>query len=257
MDFFPQFKWAIPIAFCDAISVCRFEQGDILYDNIRGYDQWDEAIKFLNYSIQIRYPERQGGTAQKISKSVFVNNWWSKVRFEITNYKNNSVKKHVDTTQGRLFRLLWHGNLDALDENTPEPPPPLLLSDAKKLLKDTIGKFKEKARRKILNPFLFIIPYDPINATSEEKYLKINAQLKNTFDFFCIELSPEETGVTGWQDLSPTISFKCFAINTTDQQKIQNTLKDALYKPSSNNKKATDSKKGRFDLKRHGLLVKA
>lgn len=254
MDFFPQFKWAVPVAFSDDISACRFEQGDILYDNIKGYEQWNEALKFLNYSIQIRYPERQGVVVRKISdKSVFKNNWRSEVRFEITDYTNNRTKKYVDTTQGRLFSLLWHGNLEVLDRNTPDPPLPLLLDDAKKLLEDTVGKFKEFAREKMPDLWLFIIPYDPTNATSKEKHLKINALLKNTFDFDCeeIELSPEATDIKGWQDLSPTISFKCFAISTTDQHKVHDTLKDVLYKRSS------DSGKSRFDLKRHGLLVKA
>lgn len=250
MNFFPQFKWAVPVAFSDAISACRFERGDIFYDNIKGYERWDEALKFLKYSIQVHYPERQGGISQQVSASIFKNNWSSEARLELTDYENNRAKKYVYTTQGRLFTLLWRGDLDVLDMNAQEPSCPLLLSDAKNRLKDTFCKFQKKALEKMSDPVLFAMPYDSVNAALEEKYLKISNKLKNTFDFICIELTPEEAGVCDWQDLSPTISFKCFSINTTDLQKVCDILKDVLYKSLN------DSSKNRFDINRHGLLIK-
>jgi len=40
-DYFDGFSWALPNAFADALALCRFEQGDMLYDTRRAYEgEW-------------------------------------------------------------------------------------------------------------------------------------------------------------------------------------------------------------------------
>lgn len=44
MEFFSGFKWAVPGAFSDAVALCRFEEGDTLYDTKNAYnDDWEKA----------------------------------------------------------------------------------------------------------------------------------------------------------------------------------------------------------------------
>ena len=59
MDYFSGFAWAVPKAFSDAIALCRFEEGDVLYDTKSAYEkEWDDAKSNIKYFLQVRYPGR-------------------------------------------------------------------------------------------------------------------------------------------------------------------------------------------------------
>ncbi len=51
------FTWSLPTAFIDAIAICKFTQGDILYNSKVGYKRWGDAIKELKHSIQVKSPQ--------------------------------------------------------------------------------------------------------------------------------------------------------------------------------------------------------
>ena len=57
----------------------------------------------------------------------------------------NNCLNVITPTLGRLFTLLWKGDVGVLSEDTPEPKPPLLLQDARQrnVLENIILKFKE------------------------------------------------------------------------------------------------------------------
>lgn len=81
MEFFSGFKWAVPVAFSDTVSLCRFEEVDTLYDTPKAYDdEWGKASKHIEYSMQVRYPARVTGGAGASESGVFTSNWKSEVR---------------------------------------------------------------------------------------------------------------------------------------------------------------------------------
>lgn len=114
MDFYPQFNWAVPYAFKEAVEKCFFLAGDTLYDTREAYQVWHEALKHLNYSIQILSPPR--GTKSRS----FNLNWQSPIQLSLRDYRNEK-KECIDSTQGRLLVFLWQGDLTVLKSESPEP----------------------------------------------------------------------------------------------------------------------------------------
>ena len=126
MKFVEGFSWAIPFAFIETVANCSFCQGDILYDTPKGYLQWDEAIKHLKYSIQVISPQ------EKFLSSDFKTNWVKGVQLALYDWQNKGSKTYIDITQGRLFTLLWKGDLNILLKKDDDIPIPLLLPDTYK-----------------------------------------------------------------------------------------------------------------------------
>ncbi|MDO6564656.1 hypothetical protein Q4488_14830 [Amphritea sp. 1_MG-2023] len=112
MEFFSNFSWAVPQSFSDAVALCRFEEGDVLYDTSKAYDgSWGEAVKQITYFLQVRYPIRATSGEKGNVGGVFEKNWSSEVRIEL--YKNQEKVGigQITTTQGRLYTAIWKGDL--------------------------------------------------------------------------------------------------------------------------------------------------
>lgn len=78
MEFFSNFTWAVPHAFSDAVGLCRFEEGDMLYDTAKAYEgEWGDAVKYINHSLQVRYPARATSGEKEKSGGIFEKNWSS------------------------------------------------------------------------------------------------------------------------------------------------------------------------------------
>lgn len=248
MHFYPQFAWAVPIAFKDAIANYSFGEGDILYDTPKAYQQWSEALIYLQYSIQVTYPPRNFNV--KASKKSLKRNWASPVKLSLVNHKNNS-RQHRETTQGKLFTLLWHGNIDMLNMEVQSIELPLSLLHAKKYIPDTISAFKGLITTTMIDPLFFILPYDLVNDISAKKIIKLNAILKKDFNVIGFDLPASGVGINidTASLFSPTIYFKCFVIYSNNLDRIHELLKSALYAPDIN------AKHQRFNLKTHGLLT--
>src|SRR5690349_8100208 len=115
--YFPGFAWAVPTSFAAPLASCRFEQGDTLYDTVRGYEEWNEALKHVHYGVQIKSPARSlGRSGNSDEEAVFADNWKSTVIFDLIDFKT-STKQEVQTTQGQLYTMLWRGDLSVLDPN--------------------------------------------------------------------------------------------------------------------------------------------
>ncbi len=243
MDFYQQFAWAAPKAFKDAIANYSFGEGDILYDTTKAYLQWSEALKHLQYSIQITYPPRNFNI--KASKKSLIKNWSSPVKLSLVDHKSES-RQHHETTQGKLFTLLWRGDINIFNITAQVPEFPLSLIHAKKYLPDTVSVFKGLVAAVMTDPSLFILPYDLVNDISTKKIIKLNTVLKRNFVIVDFDLSASGVGIN--RDIgaffSPTIYFKCFAIESNDLDKIRELLKSILYIPD------TTSKNQRFNLKK-------
>ncbi len=154
MEFFSGFKWAVPKAFSDAVALCRFEEGDILYDTEKAYiDNWEKACKFIEHSLQVRYPARVGGGASEKGGGVFSGNWGSEVRIDLYKNQDKVGVGQITTTQGRLYTALWKGDISILKKESEEPPIPLTVQDVTKTLDQATQKAKgnysaEKLKKK-------------------------------------------------------------------------------------------------------------
>jgi hypothetical protein len=110
VEFFSGFKWAVPVAFSDAVAACRFEEGDMLYDSPAAHmEPWADAKANINYSLQVRFPARGSGTAESAERYVFKGNWGSEVRVDVHPHKATIGENGITTTQGRLYSALWKG----------------------------------------------------------------------------------------------------------------------------------------------------
>ena len=80
-EFFEGFKWALPLAFADALSKCQFVVGDIIYDNVKAYSvEWGEAKNILKHSIQVKSINSVITENNEVNnESVFYENWNSEI----------------------------------------------------------------------------------------------------------------------------------------------------------------------------------
>jgi hypothetical protein len=244
-DFFEGFTWAVPKAFSEAVKACRFEQGDILYDSQKAYaGEWDEAVKHINYSLQVRSPVRGTTASPSASGSVFGKNWDTEVTFELEDASGDEPKRFVETTQGRLFTALWHGDLSIFGEDG-NPKPPLQLKAVSKNLEQAIPVSESFTGE---NP-VFIMARDAANTPSILKHRKVSAILRSRFKVEINAMSPRMAGLVKWDKVAPTIEIVFFVMDTGSPVEIHDALKALLYAP------AKDAKKDMFRLRAHGLLI--
>jgi hypothetical protein len=187
------------------------------------------------------------------NKTVALANWDSEVKIELKSFFNNSSVKLIKTTQGKLFTLLWKGNLDILNGDMPNPSPPLFLKDVKEQIKGKAAKnlFEKKVIeyfRIAKNKNYFISICDPTNKNSLEHHLNVFSALKEEYACQLFKLTPKESGFKNWENISPVISTHIYVIEKGEYSDIFETLKHVLYKPSSN------SVKNNFSLSTHGIL---
>lgn len=255
MDFFPGFKWAIPKAFSDAISNCRFEEGDIIYDSEFAYNEWKDSLLKTNYYVKIKYPKRTTRSLIPENSSVQKANWNSTIRFELMNF-HEKKKKIIETTQGALFSVLWKGDFSYLDFDNSNIKPALLPfflknlivkgEKGKSMLEEAIPKCRELASGKTF----FIIPYDPTNDVSLKKHQDLREALSKGPNFKIIHLPPKESGLKSWEQVFPVITINLFIFEKSTYEEIEHVIKDTFYKPTAN------SRKQAFNLDRHGILQK-
>jgi len=249
-NFLDGFLWAVPTAFSDPLAACRFEQGDILYDTKKAYEgTWGEALTYITYSIQVKSPLRGIGTKiEKEEESVFSDNWNTTVEFTITDHKKHETKE-VATTQGRLYSLLWKGDLRYINEDSPALSVPTL---AMQILRD-LPNATDYMRKNILkgksNICVFLMPYDRTRQLLKSKFQKVEHSLKK-FDNQIFFISPVEAGLTSKSGFAPTVSIACFCVHGIQDNDVELAIKKALYIPSKDKK--TD--KEQFRIKAHGYL---
>lgn len=248
INFLEGFAWAVPYAFVDALAACQFEEGDTFYNTESAYTPQKTSANLIDYCIQVTFPARKRG-AGKTGGSIFKKGWSSTVEFELIDYKKGERKKTLSSTQGKLFSLLWKGNLTIIDSNAPPPPVPLVLSDVKKRVKE-LRAVIDKVRGE--NP-AFVIAHDETNAITRQKKETILNVLIETFGFENVKPHTTLALETMWNDkeeILPTIRFQSFIISSKNIEKIELALQNALYNPSEQKKFDRDS----FRLSSHGFL---
>ena len=246
MEFFTGFKWAVPKAFSDAVSLCRFEEGDILYDTGKAYnDDWEKASKSIEHSLQVKYPARASGGASEKGGGVFDSNWSSEVRIDL--YKN--LEKigvgQIHTTQGRLYTALWKGDLSILEKESEEPPVPLTVLDVTRNLEQT----SQKAQELSVSFPVFVMARDLSNPVSRDKYSKVLTKLKKHMCNSPNILTPKQAGLVQFDNIAPTVEVAFFSTNVTSAEELQELVKSAVYVPLKN------AKKEMFRIAKHGIIV--
>jgi hypothetical protein len=249
-EYFDGFAWAVPVAFADPLAACRFEQGDILYDTRQAYQgTWGEALPHIKYSLQVKSPMRGPGTkSEKEEESVFTDNWNMTVVFTLTDYKANK-RKEITTTQGRLYSLLWKGDLARIEPDAPTPELPTL---AMQILRD-LPKAKDHVRENVddiaQGDIVFLMPFDRTRQLLRTKFRKVEEALTRLNPLTC-SFSPADAGLQTASEFAPTVSIACFAMRNCSSRDVEKALKHALYTPSK--EKKTD--KEQFRITAHGHL---
>ena len=276
--FFGGFSWAVPNAFADALGLCRFEQGDTLYDTRNAYQPtWGESLKHISWGIEILSPKRSeiriaGGAkverndedTETKSRDIFNNNWKSQCELRLIDYKNGS-KRTITTTQGQLYSFLHKGDFNILEQLPLDHEAPLLVRHASNLL-----SFAENYAQEHLsinkNTNFFILPFDVTNDTSVKKSLLIQKNLQiGEYDHQFTDCSLKECGIPDYEKYAPTVCFRCFQIPTRKIEKLRDCLKQSFWivKHSSSAKKTikdvfkqTKALPRFFEiLKSHGIFV--
>ncbi|GAV19570.1 hypothetical protein MMIC_P0517 [Mariprofundus micogutta] len=241
-EYYSSFRWAVPVAFSDAVNLCRFEEGDVFYDSPLAYgDCWKEAGDKIGFSLQVRYPARSS-TAVKGAGAVFEKNWSSEVRIDL--YENLTLTKSITTTQGKLYTALWKNDLKVL-ESKETLAMPIRLKHIMKLLKKAPKELSNYSK----NHLTFVLPRDMANPVSKAKYQKIKAALAECLEGDPIILSPSEAGIINCADIAPTLDVALFKVNLNSEEKLIDLIKSAVYAPSKN------AKISMFRLASHGFVV--
>lgn len=241
--FFSSFHWAVPFAFADAVNLCRFEEGDILYDTALAYSTcWDKAHDQVALTLQVRHPARSSSAA-KGAGGVFEKNWYSEVRVDL--YKNLRHAVSITTTQGKLYSALWKGNLDFL-EAPDDPSLPIRLKQIMPMLKDFPHQLTDHASGHLT----FVLPRDISNSISKLKYQKISSALNPYLHTKKPRvLLPEDAGLPHCEAISPTIDIVLFPVTLNSKDELTECIKAAVYRPSQN------AKKSMFRVASHGVMI--
>jgi hypothetical protein len=242
-NFFTSFNWAVPIAFSDAVNLCRFEEGDVLYDTFSAYGGcWREAHHKIGFALQVLYPARSS-SAIKGAGGVFEKNWSSEVRVDL--YKNLRKPVSITTTQGKLYSALWKGDLDVLEAKV-NPSLPIKLKQIMPVLKELPNTLTNYSNGHLT----FILPRDISNSVSKLKYQKINSVLsphlhmKNP-----IILSPKDAGLSNCETIAPTIDIVLFPMTLNSKEELTELIKSAVYVQSQS------AKRSMFRIASHGIII--
>jgi hypothetical protein len=244
MEYFPRFKWAVPVAFSDAVSRCQFEEGDMLYDSVKAYgDHWERAAASFEYSLQVRYPARGTVTSTESAAGAFAHNWTTPVRVDIYKQLKLVGDQQVETTQGRLYTMLWHGDLGLLSNDT-DPPVPMTVRE----LTRRIDEVSDVARSGAGGRPVFAMARDVSNSVSNQKYLAVLAKVQTHLDGEVKLIGPKQAGFADWERVAPTVDVALFRVQGISAKELHDLVKKAVYVPA---KHAT---KDHFRISAHGAI---
>ena len=249
-DYFDGFSWALPSAFADALALCRFEQGDMLYDTKQAYEgEWASALRHIRHRVEVTFPLRGGSVKSSESEdSAFEDNWNSKVVVRLIDHQASS-EREVTTTQGNLYSLLWKGDVAVLDGQS--LPPPLGARHLLAKLNLVLDSLRSGSARKFSSGTVFLLPFDHTSKLLRSK-LRTVATALEALDAKCGAVAVKDLELQGANAFAPTTCVVWFAMSSEHKpEAITNLLKRHLHKPSKDKK--TDREN--FNLKTHGLLA--
>ena len=268
MEFFPGFAWPVPRAFASAVSVCRFEEGDVLYEREAAYGAATSRTA-VGAHVQVLDPPRSARSAPADAEgSRFLANWDSPVSVELCIHTTDATQADgsagatevLASTQGRLFTCLWRGDRSLLKQHEPggeSPPLPLRARDLQQHLEGAVAGLRDAARKSVNSGkgLLFVMVLDQASEASLAKARLVESRLLSRFSCHAADLSPEEAGVPAGREFHPALSLRGIAIESADEETVRSVLKSGLYAPSRARAEPEEAASDRFKLDRHGLLV--
>ena len=250
-SFFPSFSWAVPLAFADALGACHFSRGDTLYSDPIAYRAWDDEFYRFGrdlYAIKVLHPEAKPSPP---SPDLFRDNWDAPAEVEFHKVGKQSNMQRLSTTQGRIYSLLWRGDVAVLDIGTPMPQVPhqarYLLAHLKSA-ESSLRKYMFEQAPNTTN--IFALPHDRCNSLLEGKYQKLAHGLCNTMRVREIEIPIPLLAIPEADHIAPTVSVKAFAFLDHDENSIRAKLKEFLYTQTTNRK----ANGAQFRLQAHGFF---
>ncbi len=253
MEFLPGFAWPVPRAFASAVSVCRFEQGDVLFDAADAYGAWKSGQKRkVRFHVQVLEPPRTARSAPVDAEgNRFAANWSSPVTCEVGD-RQESTTQVLKSTQGRLFTCLWRGDRRLLREVQPgaadDPPLPGVARDLHRHLGVTVAGFWAASVQTADSGTWFVSVVDATSEASNAKARNVESALSGRYAVKTRDLSPHEAGVPDGDSYHPALRVRGAWVEEESADAVRELLKQALYGPA---KPGPD----RFKLERHGLLV--
>ena len=237
------FSWHVPAAFREAVALCAFQEGDILYECHEMIPDNRQA-RLLQVLTPARLPNHQGSTAS----AVFRRNWGTDCEVMLYGRGRMGKPTHIRTTQGRLYTALWTGDVAWLSASS-QPEVPAGVAELKTQLRRTAEIGSRLRRIGSWSSPAFVMPADVSNDLYREKKHSVEASV-----------SPE-LKAAGWfvegktlipdskRPIAPTSGAYVFEAPALSQIDLFERIKAALYKPSPN------AKKPRFQIARHGYIL--
>jgi hypothetical protein len=265
MDWLPGFAWPLPRAFTTAVSSCRFEQGDVLYERAEGYGAWPSQALPSGW-VQVLDPPRSARSAPADAEgNRFEANWRSPVTLELAE-QGDASPRTLHCSQGGLFTCLWRGDRGALHpfeevaaaqhtehgqhgQHGKSLPLPGIARELQKHLEAAAPALLSAAKHGKRSGVMFVAVVDESSEASLAKARSIESALAARSTLEIVDLAPAEAGVPGGDDFHPTLRLRA-AILDQQAEAVAERLKAALYAPT-----ARDGSADRFRLERHGLLL--
>lgn len=242
VEYFEGFKWAVPTAFRAALDDFGFKRGDTLYDTRSAYEMgWADALKVMDRSIRVRYPD-QPSAASADGASQMEAKWSSEIRLDLFG-KNQRLEQQMESTQGRLYTALWHGDVSVLSLDADEPPLPRRASDVLRLL-DSVS---ERATTETNGGAVFVMPLDRANLRSLEKHDEVMAKLESHLEGDARYLSAEEAGIPNPDLIAPTVVVALFPTSELTADATEELVKTVLYSGG-------ESTADKFRVSAHGAI---
>ncbi|MBK7947848.1 MAG: hypothetical protein IPK00_03700 [Deltaproteobacteria bacterium] len=242
--FLPGFAWAVPDAFAPAVSAYRFEQGDVLHRNRRGYDPLSGRIPKGLTALQLRHPPRSARTLpSEYEGDRRLANWQSEVELELVDPAAGNVEV-FSSTQGRLFMALWKGHEDGLRGEGDDPPLPRSARELAQSLRD--GELDRPGPTRPGPGCRFRFVVDLSSDASRGKSAAIADALAALGRFEARDLDPIAAGARDGGLFHPTLVVRELVLENVAVEAAEAALKRALYVGSGETE--------RFSVSRHGVL---
>lgn len=260
---FEAFAWPVPRAFAAALAAPRFEQGDVLFRERRGFGPLVDPLPVGLEAIQVLSPARssaRSGSETSGQEERRRAAWNAEVVIERVAVDEGRSQVQV-STQGRLFTALWRGQVDWLDSDHEPPPLPRLARELQAALETTREAFTGAGLPgpgKTGCRFLFV--RDLSSDASSAKARLIEDALGSLGGVEGLSLTPAEAGVEDGDAYHPALLVRGCFLSEAREEVVREALRAALYGGSASERSeaapATDESggSGRFSLARHGLL---
>jgi len=234
MDFFAHFAWAVPTAFADALAQCHFDRGDQLYDTRQAYQVWQKAKRGIRHGVRVIRERAAPAQDDEAPDELFIRNWDAPIDIELRDVRKDT-RNPISTTQGRLYSLLWKGDVSILDTVMPDPVLPWKLRSAKQAIEKALPVCRRHFESLMDRPNFFVLPYEATSIISFDKYRKFRALLRQlkpelNADVQEWEMPRSSGSELPWDDIAPTISFRCLAMDTEADQQVRQAVEGYLLR---------------------------